>query len=148
MSTPFGLSAARTSGKINAYIVNTAGLVEGSIVIADSSAIKGAVKAPTGTGNTGIVGVLVDVLPSGGTVSGSQYNVQSTGIVPVRLTAGQAVTVGGMVITSGTDGSCRALGTTDSCDVLGQTKQTLTAGSNNDLIMVELRIAFVGDNVP
>ncbi len=146
--TPFGLTAGRTPGTILPYIVNSAGLKEGAVVIFDSSAIKGAVKAPTASGNVGIAGVLVDVIESGGTTSGSTYNVQSTGIVPVLLGNGEAVTVGGKLQINDTDGSVKALGSTDSCDILGTTLQTLTAGSANDMIMVELRIQFTGDTVP
>jgi hypothetical protein len=143
-----GLSAYRTPGEIRQVIVNTSGLKEGAIVIWDSSAAGGSTKAPTGAGNTGIAGVLIDVLPSAGTTSGGLYNIQRSGVCPVLLDAGQSVTVGGKVIISDTDGSCKALGTTDSCDILGVALQTLTAGSANDLINVELQIQFSGDTVP
>ncbi len=148
MSTFYGLTAARTPGEIHARKVNTNSLKEGAIVIWDTSAAGNSVKAPTGAAGTGIAGVIVDVLDSAGTVSGSMYNVQSTGICPVLLGNGELVTVGDKVIVNDTDGSCKGLGTTDSCDILGTTLQTLTAGTNNDLVMVELRIQFTGDTAP
>lgn len=148
MPTFIGLTAARTDGKTKMVRVNTTGLKEGAIVIHDSAQAGDSVKAPTGAGNTGIAGVLIDVLESAGTTSGSYYRIQQTGTCAVLLDAGQAVTVGGKVIISDTDGSCKALGTTDSCDILGVALQTLTAGSANDPIMVDLQIQFTGDTVP
>lgn len=148
MSTTYGLAASRTGGEIIPVRVNTAGLVEGAIVMWDSAQAKGSVKAPTGAGVVGLAGVLVGQIESGGTASGSEYQMQISGICPVLLDAGQTVTVGNKVIASDTDGSGKALGTTDQCDVLGTALQTLTAGSANDLIMVQLGIAYVGDNVP
>lgn len=150
MSTPYGLAAARTANPddIRYVLCATSSLQRGAVVIWDSSAIKNKVKAPTGAGDTGVAGVIVDELPSTGTSAGSYYNIQIRGKCPVLLDAGQAVTVGGKVIISDTDGSVKAIGTTDSCDIVGRALQTLTAGSNNDLIEVELGIAFSGDTVP
>ncbi len=146
--TPFGLAAARTRGKVEQVVINTSGLKEGAVVIWDSSVIKRNCKAPTASGNTGIAGVIVDVLDSSGTVSGSSYNIQRTGKCPVLLGNGEAVTVGGKLQINDTDGSVKALGSTDSCDILGVALQTLTAGSANDMIEVELQIQFTGDTVP
>lgn len=150
MSTPLGLSAARTANPddIRNVLVATTGLKRGAVVIWDSSAIKNKVKAPTGAGNTGVAGVIIDELPSAGTTSGNYYNIQIRGKCPVLLDAGQAVTVGNKVIVSDTDGSVKAISTTDQCDVVGVALQTLTAGSANDPIEVELGIYYVGDNVP
>lgn len=148
MSTFYGLAASRSPGQIESVRINTTGLKQYAVVIWDSAQAGKSCKAPTAAGNTGVAGVIIDELDSSGTVSGSYYNIQKTGKCPVLLDAGQAVTVGGYLQVSDTDGSVKALGTTDQCDVVGKSCQTLTAGSANNPIMVDLNIFYVGDNVP
>jgi predicted RecA/RadA family phage recombinase len=149
MATDFiGLSAASKGVKTRTMKCATAGLKEGAVVIHDSSADGNKVKAPTAAANTGIAGVIWGQQPSSGTSAGDDVEVAYEGIVPVQLDATEAVTVGGKVIISDTDGSVKALGTTDSCDILGVTEITKTAGAANELIPVRIQIQFVGDNVP
>jgi hypothetical protein len=143
-----GLTASRGPGEIRQMRVNTNSLKEGAVVIFDTAQIKGSAKAPTAAGNIPIAGVLVDVLTSDGTVSGSSYNVQYTGKCFVLLGNGEAVNAGDRLIINDTDGSVKAIGTTDSCGVLGTALQTLTAGAANEMIEVELGIYFSGDTVP
>lgn len=136
-----GLSAAPQRDRLYRVQCNTTGLKEGACVVWDSTDALGSVKAPTAALNMGFAGVIADVLPAAGTTAGNFYNVQRTGVGYVLLDAGQAVTVGNMLVISDTDGSVRAYsdgGGDDNCDVIGKAMQTLTAGSNNDLILVDL----------
>jgi hypothetical protein len=149
MATDFiGLSATSLGVKARPMKCATAGLNEGAVVVYDSAVAGNQCKAPTGVGNTGIAGVIWGQQREGGTAAGDDVMVAYEGVVPTQLDAGQAVTVGGKVITSDTDGSVRALGTTDSCDILGVAEQTKTAGASNELINVRLQIQFTGDTVP
>jgi hypothetical protein len=61
----------------------------------------------------------------------------------VQLAAGLTVNVGEKVIINGTDGSCKTRGSTTTCDVAGVAESTLTAGSNNDLLLVRLQIQLI-----
>lgn len=148
MSTIIGIASTRYAGNTRQFVINTAGLKEGAIVIHDSSAAGGKVKAPTGAGNSGIAGVIVNQQPAAGTAVGDSVDVQYDGVANVLLGTTLTVTDGGYVIINTTDGSCKALGSTDSCDVLGKTLLTRTAGAANELIPVQLGIFYVGDNVP
>jgi hypothetical protein len=139
---PINLAAVQLDGRTVPYQVNTSGLKEGAVVVVDSSVVKGAAKAPTGTADAGVVGVIVDVLPSGGTTSGLDYDIQNWGDGYALLKASTSVTVGDLLVTGGTDGSVIAYvdGTHDNCDVVGRSKVTRTAGAAAELIPITLNI--------
>lgn len=136
------LSAAQLDGFAVPYQVNTSGLKEGAVVVVDSSAVKGAAKAPTGTADAGVLGVITTVLASSGTVSGLDYDIQNRGDGFALLKASAAVTVGDLLVTGGTDGSVIAYvdGTHDNCDIVGRSKATRTAGAAAELIPITLNI--------
>lgn len=141
MATNFqGLSVAPLRDKLYQANCNTAGLVEGAAVVHDTGVAGGRVKAPTGAAVSGFAGLITDILPSGGTVAGHDVNLQRTGRGMGLLKAGDSVNVGDRLVVAGTDGSLRAFndGVDANCDIVGKSLQTLTAGSNNDPILVDL----------
>lgn len=144
MPTTFqGLSGSPRNYRSRPMQCNTAGLVEGSVVIYDTSKSGQLVKAPTAAGNTGVAGVIVGQQATGGTAVGDLVEVAYEGIVPILLGTTQAVTVGDKLIVAGTDGSVKGRGASTGCDVIAVCEETRTAGANNELITGRIQLQLI-----
>ena len=138
MGTTFqGFAVAPRRDRLYPRTMNSAGLQEGAACVYDTG---NGVKAPTGAAVKGFAGLLADVQGSTGTISGTDANMQRTGIGMGLLQATQTVVVGTRLVIAGTDGSLRPFndGVDANCDIVGESESQLTAGAQNTAIAVNL----------
>ena len=121
------------------FICYSAGLLGGAAVVWDGT--NDGVKAPGGAEVVGFAGFITEQQTSSGTASGDRVSIQNAGIAVGLLDAGQSVTYGQRLVISDTDGSVKAYDDAgdDNCSIVGIALQTMTAGSNNDPLMIAVQ---------
>lgn len=138
MATTFiGKAFAPKRQRLYPATLNTAGLKEGAAVVFDTG---NGVKAPTGAATKGFAGVITDVMPTGGSTSGMDVNLQRDGEGLGILAAGVTCARGDKLVLANTSGHLRVYvhGTDADCDIVGEALMAVTGGADPLAVGVDL----------
>jgi hypothetical protein len=134
-TTKIGLSVAPMRDKLYPATLNTASLTEGAAVVYDTG---NGVKAPAGAAAKGFAGLITDVMPTGGSTSGMDVNLQRNGIGMGILAVGVSCVRGDRLIIANASGHLKVIASETAVDIIGEAETALTGGAAAQMVGVNL----------